>query len=67
VLVTIGENDPLVPQSYVRVCFDATGGPKTLEIVQNGSHQLMLHHTDQYVTSVDSWIRKQLPQKQNAV
>lgn len=60
VLITVGENDPLVSIAYVRACFDAIGGPKTLEIVAGGTHQLMLYHTDTYVPLVDNWARAQV-------
>lgn len=57
VLITVGENDPLVSTDYVRKCFDAIGGPKALAIVPDGTHQLMLYHTDIYVPLVDDWVR----------
>ncbi len=60
VLVTVGENDPLVSPDYVRSCFEAIGGPKTLNVVAGGTHQLMLYHTDEYVPLVDDWVRDQI-------
>ncbi|MGW1419926.1 alpha/beta hydrolase [Bradyrhizobium manausense] len=60
VLVTVGADDPLIPQAYVRRCFDAIGGPKRLEVVPKGTHQLMLYHTETYVPLVDTWIKEQL-------
>lgn len=58
VLVTVGERDPLVSCAYVRKCFDHIGGPKQLEIVANGTHQLMLYHADVYLPLVDGWCRR---------
>lgn len=60
VLVSVGENDPIVSPEYVKQCFEAIGGPKELEIVRGGSHQLMLYHTDEFIPLVDGWIRKQI-------
>ena len=67
VLITGGENDQLVSAAYVRKCFEAVGGPKTLEIVPGGGHQLLLYHTEQYVPLVDGWVRRQLQPKPQAV
>ena len=60
VLVTVGEKDPLIPASYVEAAFRTMGGPKRLVIVPNGTHQLMLYHTEDYVPLVDNWIREHL-------
>lgn len=58
ILVTVGAHDPLVSTDYVKRCFAVIGGPKTLAIVPDGTHQLMLYHTEQYVPLVDNWIRE---------
>lgn len=60
VLVTVGENDPMVPVDYVRRCYDTIGGPKQLAVIPGGSHQLMLYHTETYLNLVDGWIREQV-------
>lgn len=59
--LTLGGADPLVPAEHAREAFSYFGGPKELGIVPNGSHQLMLYHTDTYVPMVDEWVRRQLP------
>ncbi|MBS3929412.1 MAG: alpha/beta fold hydrolase [Sphingomonadales bacterium] len=59
-LVTAGEADPIVPAKFVSEAFEVIGGPKELNIVPNGTHQLMLYHTDLYVPLIDNWVRRQL-------
>ena len=60
VLLTYGDADPFTSPGYMEACFKAIGGPKALEAVKGGSHQLMLYHTDLYVDMVDKWIREQV-------
>lgn len=59
VLVTAGGDDPLMPGSYVRACFDAIGGPKELYVMPGAGHQLMLYYTDAYVDVIDGWLTRQ--------
>jgi alpha-beta hydrolase superfamily lysophospholipase len=59
VLVTVGELDPLMTPEYVRMCFDAMGGPKQLEVVPQAGHQLMTYHTDAYAPLVHAWCSRQ--------
>jgi alpha-beta hydrolase superfamily lysophospholipase len=59
VLVTVGENDPLMKPAYVRQCFDAIGGPKQFEVVPGGGHQLMTYHTDVFAPLVHRWCAAQ--------
>lgn len=66
VLVSVGEKDPLVSSAYVEACFAEIGGPKTLSVVPDGTHQLMLYHTDEYVPLVDEWVRGQLKPERTA-
>lgn len=60
VLITCGEADPITSSAYVRAAYEKIGGPKELVIVANGTHQLMLYHTKEYVPLVDDWVRRQL-------
>lgn len=62
VLLSYGSEDPFTNARYMEACFDAIGGPKELVVVEGGSHQLMLYHTDEYIEIVDSWIRSQVGQ-----
>ncbi len=62
-LVTVGEDDPICPTPYVVRSFEKIGGPKELAIVEKGTHQLMLYHTDVYVPLVDDWVRRHLTDK----
>jgi pimeloyl-ACP methyl ester carboxylesterase len=60
VLLSYGENDPFTSAAYMESCLEAIGGPKTMAVIPEGSHQLMLYHTDEYIEIVDSWIRSQV-------
>jgi len=60
VLVTFGEKGPMITMEYIKACYEAIGGPKQLEIIEGGSHQLMLYHADVYLPLVDDWIRQQV-------
>jgi alpha-beta hydrolase superfamily lysophospholipase len=55
-----GEADKFTSAGYMEACYNAIGGPRTLEAIKGGSHQLMLYHTDQYLDMVDEWIRAQV-------
>ncbi len=55
VLVAVGELDPLMRPVYVKQCFDAIGGPKRLEVIPGGGHQLMTYHTEVFAPLVNAW------------
>ena len=55
-----GEADKFTSANYMQACYDAIGGPKMLVPIKDGSHQLMLYHTAEYVDIVDKWIREQV-------
>lgn len=58
--ITVGDDDPFMPAEFVHDAFEHFGGPKRLALVPNGTHQLMLYHTETYVPLVDGWIREQV-------
>lgn len=60
ILTTCGEVDLITPYDYVKNAISVIGGPVSVEIVPNGTHQLMLYHTDVYIPIVDGWIRRQV-------
>ncbi|QFU76838.1 alpha/beta fold hydrolase [Halioglobus maricola] len=59
VLLSYGSEDPFTSSRYMEACFKAIGGPKEMAVIDGGSHQLMLYHTDEYIEIIDSWIRSQ--------
>jgi pimeloyl-ACP methyl ester carboxylesterase len=60
ILVTNGGEDPLLPEQYMRACYDQIGGPKERFVMEGAGHQLMLYYTDAYLEVVDGWITRQI-------
>ncbi len=57
-LITVGELDPFMPPHYVKKLADQIGGPITFCEFENAPHQLMLERTEQFCTTVDSWVEE---------
>lgn len=57
VLFTVGEHDPTFPVPLAQKVVNATGGPVDFHIEPDGTHQLMLFHTEAYTEVVSAWVR----------
>jgi pimeloyl-ACP methyl ester carboxylesterase len=57
-LMAVGGNDPLVPTDYAEEVAGIIGNAD-IAVVKDGTHQLMLYHTDVFVPLVDNWVRDQ--------
>lgn len=60
VLVSCGAKDPSFPPSVMKAVADAIAGPVEFYCLEDGSHQLMLFHTEIYSRTVHDWALRQI-------
>lgn len=60
ILVASGEHDPTFPPAMMKSTADAIAGPVEYYMVEGGSHQLMLFHTEEFSNKVEGWIANYL-------
>ncbi len=60
VLVSCGGKDATFPRDMMKSVADAIAGPVEFYCLDEGSHQLMLFHTDVYSEVVHDWVLRQL-------
>lgn len=60
VLVTVGEEDPIMPPRLVERLAAQVGGPVRFEVVAGAPHQVMLERTETFSTLVADWVREQI-------
>lgn len=55
VLVSSGARDPSFPKAVMQATADAIAGPVEFYCLEEGTHQLMLFHTETYSAAVHDW------------
>ena len=60
VLVSSGAKDPSFPKAVMKMTADAISGPVEFYCLDEGTHQLMLFHTEEYSKVVHDWALRQL-------
>jgi pimeloyl-ACP methyl ester carboxylesterase len=60
VLVSCGAKDPSFPPSVMKSVAEAIAGPVEFYCLEDGSHQLMLFHTEVYSRTVHDWALRQI-------
>jgi pimeloyl-ACP methyl ester carboxylesterase len=60
VLVSSGAKDTSFPKAVMKMTADAISGPVEFYCLEEGTHQLMLFHTEEYSKVVHDWALRQL-------
>lgn len=60
ILVASGAKDPTFPPHIMRAAVDSLSGPVSFECLEDGTHQLMLFHTEEFSSLVKNWIDQQI-------
>lgn len=60
VLVASGEKDPSFPPEVMQPTAEAIAGPVEYYCLEDGSHQLMLFHTEVFSDKVEEWVTPHL-------
>ena len=56
ILVSSGARDPSFPKALMQATADSIAGPVEFYCLEEGTHQLMLFHTDTYSDTVHDWV-----------
>lgn len=56
ILVSSGAKDPSFPKEVMKMTADAIAGPVEFYCLEEGTHQLMLFHTETYSKVVHDWV-----------
>ena len=60
ILVASGAKDPTFPPDVMKAAVASLAGPVTFECLPDGTHQLMLFHTEEFSSLVRGWILKNI-------